>query len=163
MQRVGSSAGRCGTGENFTGLSATSGVQTQALTTDRLTTLAAALARLSNHGITPAAIALSPDDALALQTARDASGAFDLGGAVDPATRTAWGTRFAVVPGLAAGDGYVIGQQTVELSHNGQVAVDWNSTGGDLFARNQLVARVETRANLDVLRPHGIVRVSLSA
>ncbi|MES6118649.1 phage major capsid protein, partial [Cutibacterium acnes] len=59
-----------GTGEHLLGLANTSGIQTQAYATDRITTIAAGLARLSNIGIAPSFVALSAADALALQTAR---------------------------------------------------------------------------------------------
>ncbi|HLV54710.1 MAG TPA: phage major capsid protein [Actinotalea caeni] len=151
-----------GTGEHFTGLANTSGIQTQAFSTDRITTIAAGLAKLTNLSIQPSFIALSAADALALQTTRNASGAFDLGGAIDPAASTAWGTRFAVVAGLAAGDGYVVGTDTVELAHDGGgVRVEWG-TPGDTWTKNQVQARVEGRFNLDVLRPHGVVRLALT-
>lgn len=151
-----------GTGEHFTGLANTSGIQTQAFSTDRITTIAAGLAKLTNLSIQPSFIALSAADALALQTTRNASGAFDLGGAIDPAASTAWGTRFAVVAGLAAGDGYVVGTDTVELAHDGGgVRVEWG-TPGDTWTKNQVQARVGGRFNLDVLRPHGVVRLALT-
>jgi len=151
-----------GTGEHFTGLANTSGIQTQAYSTDRITTIAAGLAKLTTVGIRPDFIALAPADVLALQTTRNASGAFDLGGAIDAAASTAWGTTYVAVPGLTAGDGYVVGDGTVELStDNRGVRVEWG-TPGDTWTRNQVQARVEGRFNLDVLKPHGVVRMALT-
>ncbi|UFU05499.1 hypothetical protein [Ruania halotolerans] len=105
---------------------------------------------------------LSATDALGLETNRNASGAFDLGGAIDPAASTVCGTRYVVVPGLATGDGYVVGADSVQLSTDGAgVRAEWG-TSGDKFTRNQLVARVEGRFNLDVTKAHDAVRMALS-
>lgn len=152
-----------GTGEHFTGLANTSGIQTQAYSTDRITTIAAGQARLTNLGIAPTVVALSAADALAIQTARNASGNFDLGGPIGPAGSKPWGVPFVTVPGLAAGDAYVIGAQSVEVSTDGRgLRVKWGQSD-DMFDRNEVKARVEGRFNLDVNRPHGIVRLDLSA
>lgn len=150
-----------GTGEHFTGLANTSGIQTQAFTTDRITTIAAALSKLEGLSIAPSVIALSPADALGLATTRNTSGAFDLGGAIDPAARQAWGTPYVVVPGLDTGTGYVIGNGAVSLSTDGAgIRAEWG-TPGETFTKNQLVARVEGRFNLDVFKPHGVVQMTL--
>ncbi|WP_159623760.1 phage major capsid protein [Ruania rhizosphaerae] len=150
-----------GTGENFTGLANTSGIQTQAFSTDQITTLAAGLAKVQDIG-GAAFIALASTDWLAIQTARNSGGSFDLGGPIDATARTAWGTQVITVPGLTAGEGYVVGNDSLELTTDGRgVRVEWG-TPGDTFTRNQLVARVEGRFNLDVLRPHRVVQMALT-
>lgn len=152
-----------GTGEHFTGLANVSGIQTQAFTTDRITTLAAGMAKLAVLGLTPDYIAVSAADALALQTTRNASGAFDLGGAIDAAAGTAWGVRYVVVPGLAAGDAYIIGEGSIGLSTDTTgLRAAWHVSGDD-FETNQIRARVEGRFNLDVWKAHAIVKADLSA
>lgn len=151
-----------GTGESFTGLANTSGIQTQAFQTDKLITVQYGLSKIENLGVAPSFIALSAADWLAIQTTRNASGLFDVGGPIDATARTAWGTRVVVVPGLAAGTGYIVGQDSVLVSTDGRgVRVEWG-TPGDTFNRNQLVARVEGRFNLDVPKPHGIVKLTLT-
>lgn len=152
-----------GAGENFQGLATASGIQTQAFDTDRYVTLAGSLAKLQNLGLTPSFVALSAADALAIQTTRNAQGAFELGGVVDAAARTLWGTRWAVVPGLATGDAYVVADDSVGLStDNAGVRVEWG-TPGENFQRNQITARVEGRFNLDIMKPHGVVKTRLIA
>ncbi|GAA1970530.1 hypothetical protein GCM10009718_02560 [Isoptericola halotolerans] len=151
-----------GTGENFTGLSTITGHQTQAFQTDPLVTLRYGLSDLETLGITPSFVALSAADWLTIQTTRNTGGGFDVGGPIDTTARTAWGTQVVVVPGLAAGTGWVVGQDSLTLStDNHGVRVEWG-TPGDTFTRNQLVARVEGRFNLDVLRPHGLVEMTLT-
>lgn len=151
-----------GTGEHFTGISETSGIQTQAFVTDALVTLQYGLSKLQSLGIAPAFIALPAADWLAIQTTRNASGAFDVGGPIDATAHKAWGVQVVVVPGLTPGVGYVVGENTIQLSvGSGGLDVEWG-TPGDAFTRNQLVARVEGRFNLDVIRPHGIVQLTLA-
>lgn len=151
-----------GTGENFTGLANTSSIQTQAFQTDKLITVQYGLSKIETLGIAPSFIALAAADWLAIQTTRNASGLFDVGGPIDATARTAWGTRVVVVPGLAAGTGYIVGEDSAIVSTDGRgVRVEWG-TPGDTFNRNQLVARVEGRFNLDVPKPHGIVKLTLA-
>lgn len=150
-----------GTDDNFTGIANASGIQTQAFVTDPLITLQHGLTKLEALGIAPSFIALAAADWLAIQTTRNSSGAFDVGGPIDTTARTAWGTRVVMVPGLTAGTGYAVGTDTLTLSTDGRgVRVEWG-TPGDTFTRNQVVARVEGRFGLDITRPHGIVKMTL--
>jgi len=153
-----------GTGEHFTGLANTAGVQAQPFVTDPLVTVRHGLSKLQALGIDASTVALSATDWLAIQTTRNASGGFDVGGPIDATAQTAWGIPVVVVPGLDAGAGWVIGTDTTLLSYDQEAAlrIDWG-TPGDTFNHNQVVGRVEGRFNLDVLRPHGVVQLDLSA
>lgn len=153
-----------GTGEHFTGLANTSGTQLQPFTVDPLVTVRHGLSKLQTLGIDASTVALAASDWLSVQTTRNASGGFDVGGPIDATAQTAWGIPVVVVPGLDAGTGWVIGADTTLLSYDHEAAlrIDWG-TPGDAFTRNQVVARVEGRFNLDVLRPHGVVQLDLSA
>ncbi|ACZ31081.1 hypothetical protein Xcel_2063 [Xylanimonas cellulosilytica DSM 15894] len=153
-----------GEGEHFRGIANTSGIQTQALVNDPLTTLQYGIAKLEDLGVAPAFAAVSSTDWLAITTTRNASGAFDLnpqpGGPVNAVNRTAWGVPVTTVPGLEPGYGYVVGQDAVELSvDTGGIQVDWNPYSG--WETNEVQARCEVRSNLDVLAPHRIVEVQL--
>jgi HK97 family phage major capsid protein len=152
-----------GTGENFTGLATTTGVQQVAYATGQLETLAAAKAALEAKGVAAAAFALSGSDWLAITSTRNAQGMFDMGGAVDAAQRRAWGVPVTVVESLTAGLGYAIGAGAVQISTDTQgVAAEWG-TPADTFTKNQVVGRVEGRFNLDVLKPYGVASIDLSA
>lgn len=152
-----------GTGEHFTGLSHASGIQLQPYAADRIVTVQAGLSKLESIGVPPVFAALSAADWLAIQTQRTANGSFDIGGPIDVTARTVWGCPVVVVPGLTAGVGYIVGQDAVTLStDNSGVRIEWG-TPGDSFTRNQIVARCEGRFNLDVVKPHGIVSLDLTA
>lgn len=49
-----------------------------------------------------------------------------------------------------------------KIDQEAALRIDWG-TPGDAFNHNQVVGRVEGRFNLDVLRPHGVVQLDLSA
>jgi HK97 family phage major capsid protein len=77
-----------GTGENLTGILATSGIISQAFATDRLASIRKGLTQLQATGVTPNALVLNPADleALDLLRADGATGAFLLG---DPSAESA--------------------------------------------------------------------------
>lgn len=152
-----------GTGERLTGIANTSGIQTQAAGLDGLATLRSALTKLENFSVSARGFAMNAADWETIERTRNVSGNFDVGGPIDAAARKAWGVPVSVVPGVPAGTAYLIGEDTVTLRQQSRgVQVDWG-TPGDTFQKNQLVARVETRVNLDVLRPLGIVKLTLPA
>lgn len=152
-----------GTGEHLLGLSNVSGIQSQAAGADALATLRASLTKLETQGISPRGFAVNANDWQAIETTRNASGNFDVGGPIDAATRRAWGVPVAVVPGVPAKTVYAIGEGSVQLRIDAKgIRADYG-TPGDTFKMNQIVARTETRANLDVLRPIGIVKATLPA
>ncbi|RYF60719.1 MAG: phage major capsid protein [Comamonadaceae bacterium] len=152
-----------GTDEHLTGIANVSGIQTQAASGDTLRTLRSALTKLELFGVAPRGFAVNAADWEAVESTRNTSGNFDVGGPVDAASRRAWGTPVAVVPGIPAKTAYLIGEDTVQLRiDRAGIRADYG-TPGDTFKYNQLVARVETRASLDVLRPVGIVKIALPA
>lgn len=152
-----------GLGENLKGISLTSGIQTQSAGVDNLATLRSALTKLENVGLGARGFAVNAADWEEIESTRNTSGNFDVGGPVDAATRKAWGAPVAVVPGVPAGTAYLLGEGAVVLRQDSAgVRADWGMPG-DSFERNQLVARTETRVNLDVLKPFGIVKITLPA
>ena len=133
----------------------------QAAGLDNIRTLRSALTKLETVGLGARGFAVSAADWEEVESTRNTSGNFDVGGPVDAGTRKAWGAPVAVVPGVPAGTAYLIGEGSVVLRQDaGGVKADWG-TPGDAFKLNQLVARTETRVNLDVLKPFGIVKITL--
>lgn len=151
-----------GTGENFNGLDHTTGVQQIEPGADPLATLAAAISALEVVGVAPAAFALSPADWLKISTTRNANGSFDMGGALDAAQRRAWGVPVTVCAAVTAGEGWLLGRNSCQVSTDTQgIAVEWGAPG-DAFSRNQVVARVEGRFGFDVYAPHGVAKIDLT-
>jgi HK97 family phage major capsid protein len=100
-----------GTGENLTGILATSGIISQAFATDRLTSIRKGLTQLQATGVTPNALVLNPADleALDLLRADGATGAFLLG---DPSAESAsniWSVPRVPSNAVAAGTALLAG------------------------------------------------------
>ena len=106
-------------------------------------------------------IVLSAADWLAIETAVNAENNGYLTNFIDPASRTLFGVQIVVAPSLSAGNGWIIGQNALELSTDGQQRIEWDNTSG--FTRNEIQARAEGRYNLDVLKPHALVNLALTS
>lgn len=146
---------------HLTGLASITGIQEQAWDTTMLDTIAAAVNKLETIGVTAQTIAMSPTDWLTLQRQKNNNGDYYMSNVLDAVTRKAWGVTIATVAGLAAGTAYVIGQDALTLSTDGQIDVEWNPYSS--FDTNQTIARVEGRWQLDCYSPQRIVKTTLKA
>lgn len=143
-------------GKHFTGLLNASGVLDQPFSVDGVTTLAIAVQRLESDGHDVAGIALNPQDWLALTTKRNASGEFDLGGAIDAPARTIWGKGVRLTRGLPQGTSVVIAREAAAL-RAGQEGLQVKPIQiNDDALRNLVRVRAEARWALDLYRPGGI-------
>ncbi|KDE13861.1 phage major capsid protein [Rhodococcus aetherivorans] len=153
-----------GTGEHFTGLANVSGIQTQAFAVDGLTTIRKAITALEVAGHAAGLVTVHPTDWEALELSRTSGdGNLELvDSPVDRAARRLWGVQ--VVPSVAVtpGTAFVLDPAAVAVRTDGAVETKWNESDG-LFEKNETRARTETRANLDVYQPLGIVKASLAA
>lgn len=153
-----------GTGENLTGILATSGLITQAFATDRLTSIRKGLTALQVYGITPTALVLHPTDleALDLLRADGATGAFLLGDPAGDSAANIW--RVPRIPSTAVTPGTAIlgdfDQAEIIVREDATLAVD---RSGELFTKNLVVLRLEGRFGLAVKRPNAFVEIDLTA
>lgn len=173
-----------GTGEHFTGLNATSGVQTVALLgatgVDLVHTLRRAITRLENYGLTGTGWVMNPADWENVETLATTGGELLLANAgqnvpVDQAARRLWGIPVVTSVSCPVGTAYLadwIG--SVRCYVREQNMISWSENvwlpdglgagqGVGTFETNQVVARAEGRFGFAVLRPSGIVKVSLAA
>jgi HK97 family phage major capsid protein len=153
-----------GTGEHFTGLAHVSGAQVQAFAVDSLTTIRKAITKLEVAGHAAGLITLHPADWEALELSRTTGdGQLELvDSPVDRAQRRLWGVQVVPSVAVAPKTAFVLDSRAVQVSTDGNVITKWSEADG-LFEKNELRARTETRANLDVIRPLGIVKASLAA
>jgi len=153
-----------GTGEHFTGLAHVSGAQVQAFAVDSLTTIRKAITKLEVAGHAAGLITLHPTDWEALELSRTSGdGNLELvDSPVDRAQRRLWGVQVVPSVAVAPKTAFVLDSHAVQVSTDGNVITKWSEADG-LFEKNELRARTETRANLDVIRPLGIVKTSLAA
>ncbi len=150
-----------GTGENFEGLANTSGIQlytAPAGQVDDLVSIRKALSIFDNSGETANVVILNPTDWEGIVTKRNSSGAFDLGTAVNEETRRVWGKPVALSGLVPSNTAWVLGEGSANISTDGRTHLDWDASTG--FATNTLQARVETRAEVDVVRPSAIVKAT---
>ncbi|WP_068166635.1 phage major capsid protein [Rhodococcus phenolicus] len=153
-----------GTGEHFTGLAHVSGAQVQAFAVDSLTTIRKAITKLEVAGHAAGLITVHPTDWEALELSRTTGdGQLELvDSPVDRAARRLWGVQ--VVPSVAVttGTAIVLDTAAVAVRTDDQVETRWDTSGAQ-FEKNETRARVETRANLDVYQPMGVVLADLTA
>lgn len=149
-------------GQNFLGILNTPGVLDQAFTGDALGTIATATTRLEADGFGVAGLAVNPSDWVSMVTARNASGGFDLGGAVDAAARTVWGHRVRLSRAVPEGTALAVASESAAI-RTGAEGMDVRAIAiNDDMARNQVRIRTEGRFALDVYRPGGFAVVHLT-
>jgi HK97 family phage major capsid protein len=158
-----------GIGENLTGLAATSGIQTQGYTTSPIITARSAITAVETVGHSPYYFVLNPVDWAIIETSQLTAGQFVLNAEgsgnlpVDAALRRLWGVPVTVTMAVAAGTGYLISSDCVQVATDGVIAQEWSASVADDFARNSVRLRVESRFDLIVTRPTGVVKLDLTA
>jgi HK97 family phage prohead protease/HK97 family phage major capsid protein len=152
-----------GTGENFTGVLETSGIQLQTFSTNILTSVRKALTKIDVAGHVAGVIVLSAADWEAIELLTATSGATDRAVPIDPVARRLWGVNVVLNQGLGAGVGLVIGDGAVVLDHDGVIETLWSDAVSDDFKRNKLRCRVEGRFGVSVSQPAAVVQVETAA
>ena len=155
-----------GTGENFTGILHTSGIQAQAWAGDLFKTTRQALTKLQVYGIAPTAWALNPVDAEAFDLLREGTagdGAFLLGGPGTSAGTTGlWNLPRVASTAVPQGSA-VLADWTAARLLTRQEATLHVDAGGEHFQKNTAQFRLEGRYGLAVQRPAAFVSVDLTA
>lgn len=150
-----------GSDRHLMGLANVTGTKTQKYEGNTFDTVAAALASIQTQNIKPCIIALNPADWLAMCTSKDKNGRYMTNNIVDASAARLFGVQVAPASGLPVGTGWVIGKDAVMVATDGVMHSDWNE-GGELFERNQVMFRVESRFSFDVLKPHALCKFSLT-
>jgi HK97 family phage major capsid protein len=163
-----------GVGENNRGMLQTSGILTQAWSTDGLVTLRKAQTQLQIVGAETVIAVLNPVDFETLSLLRSTTNEFiatdansynDTQGSTSPPygplALSSWGMPVVLTTAIAAGQGVVFDPSAVVLYTDGNVRVEWDSSVG--FSTNELTARCEGRFGVAVTRPDRIVSVDMSA
>jgi HK97 family phage major capsid protein len=159
-----------GTAEHLTGLSNTVGIQAQAWTTSEVLTCRAAITKVQVLGYSPAWFVFAPADWETIETSTLTAGQYVLnaegsrsGVPVDSAARRLWGIPVAVTTAATSGVGYLISAGCAQIATDGAVSVETSDSVDDDFRRNAVRLRVESRYDLAVTRPAGIVEIDLTA
>lgn len=151
-------------GTNLLGLLNQSGIQTQAYVTSKIRTVRSAITKVEVLGYDAGAIVLNPTDWEEIETSTTSTGEYLLeadGTPIDRKARRLWGVPVVLSVAVAAGTGVLLTTTAAVLEHDGNVRMDWGRMNDD-FGRNQIRARVEGRFGLQVVRPDGIVEMTLT-
>lgn len=159
-----------GLGENLTGLANTSGIQVQAYTSSPVLTARAAVTKVQVLSFEPYYFVLAPSDWEAIETSTLSAGQYVLnaegtrnGVPVDSAARRLWGVPVTVSTAVPAGVGYLLSNGVAQLATDGRIETEQSNAHADDFSRNNVRLRVESRFDLVVTRPMGVVQLDLTA
>lgn len=153
-----------GTGENFTGILNTSGIQTQAWTTDFFTTTRKAVTKARYVGrVNPTAWVLNPVDAEMVDLLKDEMGQFYYGGPTGIGNRTLWGKPIVEAEDQPQGRGLLGDFSKAVVWDREQTTVTMSDSHEDYFARNLVAVLGEERLAFGVTRPTAFVDVDLTA
>jgi HK97 family phage major capsid protein len=156
-----------GTGENFTGLSSTTGVQAQAWDTDKFITTRKARRKVRTVGrAIPNAYMMNPEDWESFELERengDGTGAFLGGGPFALTAPRLWGLPVIESEAVPAGTAYVGDFRQMVLWDREQAQVLISDSHSDFFIRNILVMLAELRAGFGIFRPSAFVEIDLTA
>lgn len=166
------------TGDRFTGLANLSGTQSQAFSSNVLTTARKAITKLDRYGsLGRAGWLMSPEDWETIELLADNEGQFYYGGpqaAVNPGSRRLWGAPVVVSDAAATGTAYLADFSTLRLQVREEGKLSWSENvyrpdalgegvGASDFERNLITFRFEGRFGLEARRPSAIVEVDLTA
>ena len=153
-----------GEGENFTGINATSGIQTQAWATDLFTTVRKGVTKLRTVGrVNPTALVLNPADAEAIDLLKDGENRYYYGGPSVINQRTLWGVPVVESETQAAGTGLMGDFSKAVLWDREQTTVTMTDSHSDFFIRNLVAVLAEERLAFGVTRPTAFVSLDLTA
>lgn len=153
-----------GTGDNFTGLLNTSGVQTIAWDTDLLRTARLAKAAVRVNGRARAtAYMFHPNDAAELDLLKDGNGRYYFDGPAADGVQSLW--RLPVVESEAMPEGTaVVGDmRRMVIWDREQAGIVATDSHADFFIRNIIAILAELRAAFAVLRPAAFATFSTDA
>lgn len=153
-----------GSGENFSGINNTSGIQTQAWSTDLFETIRKGVTKLRTVGrVNPTAVVLNPADAERIDLAQDANDRYYYGGPQAIGQRTIWGVPVVESEAQASGTGLMGDFAKAVLWDREQTTVTMTDSHADFFIRNLVAILAEERLAFGVVRPTAFVSLDLTA
>ncbi|MGM5069815.1 phage major capsid protein [Rhodococcus qingshengii] len=153
-----------GAGEDFIGINATSGIQTQAFTEDLFATARKAITKARTIGrVAPTAWVVSPETQEFIDLAQDGEGRYRNGGPFAFGPRTLWGLP-TVESESQSGDEMLLGDfSKAVLWDREQTTVTVTDSHADFFVRNMVAVLAECREAFAVTRPSAFVKVAAHA
>jgi HK97 family phage major capsid protein len=153
-----------GVGENFTGITNTSGTQTQAWDTDLLTTTRKARTKVRVTGrAQPSAYLMHPNDWERLDLLQDNEARYFFGGPSVLGNARLWGLPVVESEAQVEGAGICADWRWAMLWDREQANILISDSHADFFIRNLLAILAELRAAFTVIRPAAFVEIDLTA
>jgi HK97 family phage major capsid protein len=153
-----------GTGENFTGIASTSGVQAQAWDTDILVTTRKGRTKVRTVGrAVPTAYVLHPTDWETIDLLQDNEARFYGAGPFGMSPARLWGLPVVESEAATVGVGYVGDFRKCVLWDREQASVQVSDSHSDFFIRNMVAILAELRAAFGIVQPNALVSLDLTA
>ena len=152
-----------GTGENFTGILNTAGVQVQLFSVDFIQTVRKAKTLIKVNGKASAnAVAMHPDDAETLELTKDSDGRYYFGGPDNDGIPSLWRMAVIETETIASGGPVLVGDFTKAVIWDRQQAgIMASDSHADFFIRNLVAILGELRAAFGVIRPAAFATAAL--
>jgi HK97 family phage major capsid protein len=151
-------------GANFTGILNTPNIQSQAWTTNILTTTRKARTKVVVTGrATPTAYVLHPNDWETIDLLQDNEARYYFGGPSALGNPRLWGLPVVESEAITEGTGLVADWRMAALWDREQAQIFVTDSHSDFFIRNILVLLAELRAAFGVIRPKAFVQIDLTA
>lgn len=153
-----------GTGEDFLGILNTPNTQSQAWSTDVLTTTRKARTKVRVTGrATPTAYVMHPNDWETLDLLQDNEGRYYYGGPSILGTPRLWGLPVVESEGMTEGTSVVADWRRAVLMDREQTQILVSDSHADFFVRNLIAVLAELRAAFFVIRPAAFVEIDMTA
>lgn len=154
-----------GTNENLTGILNTTGVLTQAWSTDLITTTRKAITavRVTGKARGPLAWAMNPSDAETVDLLKDGDNRYYWGGPVTAGSRNLWG--YPIVENNQVDQGKaILGQWDKAMYWDHQSStISVSDSHSDFFIRNMIAILCELRGAFGLIRPSNFVIVDMES
>lgn len=152
-----------GSGQNFTGINSTSGVQTQTFSTNLFDSVRKGITKLRTVGrVNPSAVVVNPADAETIDLSKDANNQYYYGGPFAISNRTLWGLPVVESETQAAGTALVGDFSKAVIWDREQTTITMTDSHADFFIRNMIAILAEERLAFAVTRPTAFVKVALA-
>lgn len=156
-----------GTGENFTGILNTSGIQTQSLVTDMITTIRKAKTKVRTVGrVIPNGIVMNPEDVEALDLSKPSSGDgqfYGPGPFANAGIPTVWGLPIVESEAIAQKTALVGNFSKAVIWDREQASITATDSHADFFIRNLVAILGEQREAFGVTRPKAFVKATIAS
>jgi hypothetical protein len=144
--------------EEWNGILNTSGVQSQAFSTNLPQTIRKAISLATNKGAEVNAVLLAPEADEALDLLQDTTNRYYGNGPFGSGPSTIWGRPRVVVPALSAENKFILGDLTqCVLWDREQTSITATDAHADFFIRNLVAILAEARAAFGIFNPSMIV------